>query len=78
MKYNVIYDRIRYFISLKYGIAYVFSHSHARTKINSDDGLPLEKILTMHNTVIVIKDIINSYNCLLETPVLQSKQSMTI
>ena len=66
-KYDAICDRIGYLISLKYGIAYVFSHNHARIKIDSENGLPLEKILTLHNAVILSR----------ETPVFQSKQSMT-
>ena len=36
-----------------------FSHNHARIKIDSDDGLPLERILTLHNAVILIKSIFN-------------------
>ena len=48
-----------YFISLKTGITYVFSHNHARIKIDSDDGLPLEKILALHNAVIFVKSVFN-------------------
>ena len=39
------------------GIAYVFSHNHAKIKIESDDGLTLEETLTLHNVIILI----NSY-----------------
>ena len=39
-KYNAIYNRIRYLISLKSSITYVISHNYARIKI---DVLPLEK-----------------------------------
>ena len=34
-KYDAIYNRIRYFISHKSGIAYVISHNYARIKIDS-------------------------------------------
>ena len=43
-KRDVIYNRIRYFLSQKCGITYVFSHNYARTKIDSYDILPLKKI----------------------------------
>ena len=58
-KYNPIYDRIRYPISLAGGITYVFSYNYAKTKIDSDDDLPLEKTLTLHNVVILIKSVFN-------------------
>ena len=58
-KYNVIYDGIRYLLGLKSGIRYVFSHNYAKIKIDSDDDLPLEKILNLHNVVIFIKSVLN-------------------
>ena len=32
-KYDAIYDRIRYLISLKSGITYIFSHYFAKIKV---------------------------------------------
>ena len=32
-KYDTIYDRIRYLISLKSGITYIFSHYFAKIKV---------------------------------------------
>ena len=46
---RMIYNRIRYLISLKSGITYVNSHNYAKIKIESYDALPLEKILTLLN-----------------------------
>ena len=43
-KYDSIYNRIRYLISHKSGITYVFF------KVDSYDSLTLEKISTWHNT----------------------------
>ena len=43
-KYDSTYNRIRYLISHKSGITYVFF------KVDSYDSLTLEKILTWHNT----------------------------
>ena len=40
---------IRYLISLKSGITYIFSHYHAKIKVDSYDSLPTVKRLTLHN-----------------------------
>ena len=60
-KYDAIYNRIRYFISLKSGIAHIFSHYYAKIRVDSYDSLPLEKILTLHNVIILIKSVLNKY-----------------
>ena len=58
-KYQAIYNRIRYLISIKSAITYIFSHYFAKMKVDSYDYLPIEKILTLHNVVIHIKSVIN-------------------
>ena len=42
-------------VEVKSGITYPFSHNYARTKADSYDSLPLEKTLTFHNVIILIK-----------------------
>ena len=42
-KCDAIYDRIRYLISLKSSITYIFSHYFAKSKVNFYDSLPIEK-----------------------------------
>ena len=42
-KYDAIYDRIRYLMSLKSSIIYIFSHYFVKIKFDSDDFLPIEK-----------------------------------
>ena len=59
-KYDGIYDRIRYLISLKSGITYTFSHYFAKIKVDSYDSLPTEKIRTLKNVIILIKSVINT------------------
>ena len=59
-KYDGIYDRIRYLISLKSGITYTFSHHFAKIKVDSYDSLPTEKIMTLKNVIILIKSVINT------------------
>ena len=71
-KHDAIYDRIRYLISLKSGITYIFSHYFAKIKVDSSDSLPIEKILTLHNVIILTKSVLNEdknhyhYNIFLE------------
>ena len=54
-KYNKFFDKIRYLIMLKSNISYVVSHKYTEIKINSIDDLPLEKAITMHNVIMLIK-----------------------
>ena len=58
-KYGAIYDRIRYLISLKSSITYIFSHYFAKIKVDSYDSLSIEKIFTFHNVVILITSVLN-------------------
>ena len=50
---------IRYLISQKIGITYAFSHIYAKIKIDSFDSLHIEKTLTFHNVIILIKPVLN-------------------
>ena len=71
-KYDFISTRIRYLIGVKSGIAYVISHNSAKIRVDSYDSLPLEKSLTFHNVIILIKSVFNKdtnryyYNMFLE------------
>ena len=58
-KQNTIYNRIRYFVSLKNGITYIPSHHFAKIKFNSYGCLSIEKSLTLHNVIIHIKSVLN-------------------
>ena len=58
-KYDPIYNRTRYLMSLKSGITYIFSHYFVKIKVDSYDSLPIEKILTLHNVIIHIKSVLN-------------------
>ena len=71
-KYHAIYNRIRCLISQKSNITYAFSHNYAEVKIDFYDFLPLEKTLTLHSVIILIKLVLNKdknhyhYNIFLE------------
>ena len=58
-KYDFIYIKIRYLIGGKSSITYVFSHNYAKVKADSCDSLPLEKTLTFHDVVTLIKSVCN-------------------
>ena len=42
-KYDSIYNRIRYLISVKCGTTYIISHHYAKIKVDSCYSLTLEK-----------------------------------
>ena len=42
-KYDAIYNRIRYPVSLKSSTTYVFSHYYAKIKVEPNDSLPIKK-----------------------------------
>ena len=64
-KYDSIYNRIRYLINIKSSIAFIISN-------NSYDSLTLEKTLTFHDVIILIRSAFNKdknkyyYSILLE------------
>ena len=60
-KYDYIYNKIRYLVSLKSGITYGISHNYVKIKFNSFNSLPLEKTMTFHNVIILIKYYICYY-----------------
>ena len=58
-KDDAVYDRIRYFISLKSGITYISSHCFGKIKVDCYDFLSIEKRLRLHNVIIHIKSVLN-------------------
>ena len=54
-------------MSLKSSITYIFSHYFAQMKADSYDSLPIEKTLTLHNVIILMKSVLdkgkNHYYC---------------
>ena len=57
--YSSIFNRIKFLSRPNINISYVVFHSYVGMKINSNNDLPLEKTLTMHNVVILIKSVFN-------------------
>ena len=56
--YDKIYDRIRYLISEKSGITNSINHNFARIRIDSHNSLPIEKILSFDNVIILINSVV--------------------
>ena len=40
-------------------ISDIYSHKYTKTKINSDDDLPLEETINIRNVVILMKPVFN-------------------
>ena len=62
-KYDIIYNRIRVIISPKSSITYIFSNYYLEIKVDSYDSLPIEKMLTLHNVIILIKSVLDKDQC---------------
>ena len=48
-------------IELKSGIKYVISRNYAKMKIDSDEGVPTEETLTLHNVAMLINSAFNEH-----------------
>ena len=57
--FDKICDKIKHLISEKIGIIYSISHNFGKIRIDSYNSLPIEKILTFHNVIILIKSVVN-------------------
>ena len=58
-KYDAIHNRITYLLSLKSGATYVISPNYGKFINDAYDSLHLEKTLTLHNVIILIKSVFN-------------------
>ena len=56
-RHDEIYNRIRYLTSEKSGITDNNNHNFATIIIDSCNSLPIGKILTFHNVIILIKPV---------------------
>ena len=59
--YGKIFYRNKYLIREKSGIAGSINHNFARIRIDSYNSLSNEKILTVHNVIVLIKSGITKY-----------------
>ena len=57
VKYDYVYDRIKYLISVKSGITDLIPHNYAKIKVDSCDSLSLGKTITFHNVTILMKSV---------------------
>ena len=70
--FNKICDKIKYLISKKSDVTNRTNHNFGKIRIDSYNLLPIEKILTFYNVIILIKSVVNKnkniyhYNIFLE------------
>ena len=57
--FDKICDKIKYLISQKSGNADSSNHNFGEIRIDSYNSLPIEKILTFQNVIILIKSVVN-------------------
>ena len=58
-KYDFTYNRIAYLIGVKSGISFAVSYNYAQIKVDSYNSLPLEKTMSFHKVIILIKSVFN-------------------
>ena len=65
----------------KIGVTFSINHNFARIRIDSYNSLPIEKILTFHNVIILIKPVVSKnknsyyYNIFLEKGSFENKSN---
>ena len=59
-RYDAISDRIRYLVGEKSGITFSISYNFAKVRIHSYNFLSIEKILSFHIVIILIKLVVNT------------------
>ena len=57
--YNATFDRINYLIKGKFDITDSINHSFATIRTDSYNCLAIEKVLTFHNIILLIKSVLN-------------------
>ena len=57
--FDKICDTIKFLISEKSGITGSINHNFGKIRIDSYNSLPIEKIMTFHNVIILIKSVVN-------------------
>ena len=66
-KHDYISNRIRYLISVKSSFTHIISRYFEKIKVDWNNSLPLQKTITFHNVIILIKSTFNkdksSYFC---------------
>ena len=79
--FQKIRNKIKYVISKKSRIKNSINHNFGRINIESCNYLPIQKILTFHNVILLIKSVINKnknkyyYNIFLEKGLYKDKSN---
>ena len=79
--FDKICDKVKYLMSQKSGITDSINHSFGKIRIESYNSLPIEKIFTFHDVIILIKSVVNKnkneyyYNMFLEKSLYEDKSN---
>ena len=79
--FDKICYRIKYLTSQKSGITDSINHNFGRIRIDAYNFLPIEKIMTFYNVIILIKSVVNKnkneyyYNIFLEKGLYKDKSN---
>ena len=57
--FNKFCDKFKYLISKKSGITNSINHNFEKIRIDSYNSLPIKKILTLYNFIILIKSVVD-------------------
>ena len=57
--FDKICDKIKYLITGKSGITHSINHNFGKIRIDLYNYLPIEKVLSLHNVIILIKSVAN-------------------
>ena len=60
--FDKVCGKIKYLISKKYGITDRIIHNFGEIRIDSYNSLPIEKVSTFRNVIILIKSVVNNKN----------------
>ena len=57
-KYTKLWDEIKYYIqTINFGKSGEYEKDYMKIKFNSDDGLPLNKILKLRNLTLIVRSV---------------------
>ena len=60
--FNKIRDKIKHLMNLKVVLQKSINHSFGKARIDSFNYLPIKKIMTFHNVIMIIKSVVNKNN----------------
>ena len=69
-----ICDKVKHLISEKSGITDSINHNFGKIRIDSHNSLPIGKILTFYDVIILIKSVVNKTKVLIKINLIHNAQ----